>query len=169
MSSASSLILIEGPSGSGKTTLAAALQHHLRSQQGVMVAVMHLDDLYPGWRGLAEGSARATELIVQRACGNPVRWQRFDWASGELAEWHELAPEHPLILEGCGALNAVTAEYAAVRIWLDAPPQLRQQRAFGRAGENFEAHWQEWDEQYTEYVSSHRPRAFANMTRVATG
>lgn len=168
MSSISPLFLIEGPSGSGKTTLAAQLQHHLGSQCGSPVAVLHLEDLYPGWHGLAQGSALAAELIEKRAQGQPLRWQSYDWVARRHGEWRELAPEHPLIVEGCGALNAATAAFADVRIWLDAPHDLRQQRAFSRGGEDYENHWSEWDKQYTEYVSTHRPRAFANMTRVAT-
>lgn len=168
MSSTSPLFLIEGPSGSGKTTLAEELQQHLAARRGSPVAVLHLDDLYPGWGGLAEGSARAAKLIEQRAAGQVLRWQRYDWVAGQPGQWHELAPEHPLIVEGCGALNAATAQHAEVRIWLDAPAELRQQRAFNRGGEDYENHWSLWDEQYAEYVVAHRPRAFANMTRVAT-
>ena len=168
MSFTSPLFLIEGPSGSGKTTLASTLQQHLATYLGANIAVLHLDDLYPGWSGLAQGSALAAELIQQRAAGRTVRWQRYDWATGQPGQWQELAPDHPLIVEGCGALNSTTAQHADVRMWLDAPVALRQQRAFDRGGEDYENHWSEWDEQYAEYVAAHRPRAFANITRVAT-
>ena len=168
MSFTNSLFLIEGPSGSGKTTLAAQLQQHLTAQLGTDVAVLHLEDLYLGWGGLAEGAARAVELVEQRAAGQTLRWQSYNWATAQLDEWHELAPEHPLIVEGCGALNAASASHAEVRIWLDAPVEIRQQRAFSRGGEDYEQHWNQWDEQYAAYVATHRPRAFANMTRVAT-
>lgn len=168
MSSASPLFLIEGPSGSGKTTLASTLQVHLSAHLAANIAILHLDDLYPGWGGLAQGSALAAELIQQRAAGQALRWQRFDWVAGQPGPWQELAPDYPLIVEGCGALNATTAQHAEVRIWLDAPAAVRQQRAFSRGGEEYEKHWSEWDEQYAEYVTAHRPRAFANITRVAT-
>lgn len=168
MSSASPLFLIEGPSGSGKTTLASQLQQHLTAHLGSNVAVLHLDELYPGWGGLAQGSALAAELLEQRAAGQALRWQSYNWATGQLEGWHELTAGHPLIVEGCGALNAATAAHADVRIWLDAPAELRQQRAFSRGGEDYEQHWTHWDEQYAAYVATHRPRAFANMTRVAT-
>ena len=168
MSSTSRLFLIEGPSGSGKTTLASQLQQHLSTHLGTTVAVLHLDDLYPGWNGLAQGSALAAELIEQHAAGQALSWQRYDWVAGMPGEWQELAPGHPLIVEGCGALNAVTARHSDIRIWLDAPAELRQQRAFSRGDENYEKYWTQWDEQYSEYVVAHRPRAFANMTRVAT-
>ena len=47
--------LIDGPSGSGKTTLAAEIEQHWNS--AVKLQVVHMDDLYPGWDGLAEGAA----------------------------------------------------------------------------------------------------------------
>ena len=167
MSLVSSLILIDGPSGVGKTTLASQLQQQ-HAAQGIEPFVLHLDDLYPGWNGLQAGSDAAGELLQARARGEMMRWQRYDWAAGEPAEWVELEPGHPLIVEGCGALNAATAEHAAVRIWLDAPYRLRRDRALGRGGEDYDAHWAVWDAQYDEYLRTHRPRAFANVTRVAT-
>lgn len=168
MSSPNLLVLIEGPSGSGKTFLADELQQHVSGQADQPVAVLHLDDLYPGWQGLAEGSAKAAELIAQWARGENIRWQRFDWVAGVFGEWHELTPGQPLIVEGCGVLNATTAQHAQIRIWLDAPAALRQQRACSRGGEDYENHWREWEKQYAEYLDTHKPRSFANMTRVAT-
>lgn len=167
MSSASSLILIDGPSGVGKTTLAAELQQYLASQ-GAEPFVLHLDDLYPGWNGLQAGSDIAAELLRARARREKLRWQRYDWTTEAHEEWVELAPEHSLIVEGCGALNAHTAELADVRIWLDAPYRLRRERALSREGEDYDAHWAVWNAQFDEYVRTHRPRAFANMTRVLT-
>ena len=42
-------LLIDGPSGAGKTTLA------LQIGEALGIPVVHLDDFYPGWGGLAEG------------------------------------------------------------------------------------------------------------------
>ena len=44
------IVLVDGPSGSGKTTLATRLGTLLR------LPVIHMDDFYPGWSGLAAGS-----------------------------------------------------------------------------------------------------------------
>lgn len=48
-------VLIDGRSGSGKTTLTERLVARQRLD-GVGVQVMHVEDLYPGWDGLAAGS-----------------------------------------------------------------------------------------------------------------
>lgn len=61
------IILIDGPSGSGKTTLANRLGFILGWP------VVHLDDFYPGWSGLAAGRDMVAGVILER------RFQRWDW------------------------------------------------------------------------------------------
>ena len=73
--------LLDGRSGSGKTVLADALAAELGG------AVVHMDDLYPGWGGLEEGSAYALERIVRPlARGEDAVWRRWDWAADARAE-----------------------------------------------------------------------------------
>jgi pantothenate kinase-related protein Tda10 len=63
------VVAIDGPAGSGKTTLAARLAGRLRSP------VVHMDDLYPGWDGLAEAPLRLYEWVLQPlAAGRPGRY-----------------------------------------------------------------------------------------------
>ena len=49
------VIAIDGRAGSGKSTLAAMLQNLLFKQGESAPRVIHLDDLYEGWQGLAAG------------------------------------------------------------------------------------------------------------------
>ena len=51
------VVAIDGYSGSGKSTLAAALASLLPGWQ-----VLHLDDWYPGWDGLAVGAQVARRI-----------------------------------------------------------------------------------------------------------
>ena len=51
------VVAIDGYSGSGKSTLAAALAFLLPGWQ-----VLHLDDWYPGWDGLAVGAQVARRI-----------------------------------------------------------------------------------------------------------
>ena len=153
--------LIDGPSGSGKTTLAAEIKKHWNS--AVKLQVVHMDDLYPGWDGLAEGAAKALAMLTERATGADTHWQRYDWAKGAFAEWHSVDSLEPLLIEGCGSMSQESQSLSQVRIWLDAETELRRERAFSRVGENFAEHWTQWDAQFENFVALHNPRAIATI------
>lgn len=153
--------LIDGPSGSGKTTLAAEIEQHWNS--AVKLQVVHMDDLYPGWDGLAEGAAKALAMLTERATGADTHWQRYDWKTGLFAEWHSVDSLEPLLIEGCGSISQESKSLSQVRIWLDAETELRRERALSRVGENFAEHWTQWDAQFENFVSLHKPRAIATL------
>lgn len=153
--------LIDGPSGSGKTTLAAEIEQHWNS--AVKLQVVHMDDLYPGWDGLAEGAAKALAMLTERATGADTHWQRYDWKTGSFAEWHSVDSLEPLLIEGCGSMSQESQSLSQVRIWLDAETELRRERALSRVGENFAEHWTQWDAQFENFVSLHNPRAIATL------
>src|SRR5690606_19861061 len=71
------VVLVDGPAGSGKTTLAAALEA-AAGERGTGCTVVHMDDLYAGWRGLREGGAALTALLRDLADGAPAGYRRYD-------------------------------------------------------------------------------------------
>jgi uridine kinase len=158
--------LIDGPSGSGKTTLAAEIEQHWNS--AVKLQVVHMDDLYAGWDGLAHGTATALAMLTERATGADTHWQRYDWVTGAFAEWHSVDSLEPLLIEGCGSMAAGSEALSQVRIWLDAETELRRERALSRAGENFAEHWTEWDAQFENFVALHNPKALATLQVTAS-
>ncbi|MDH6532731.1 uridine kinase [Aurantimicrobium minutum] len=154
--------LIDGPSGSGKTTLARQIE--LRWNTEEKLQVVHMDDLYPGWDGLGRGSMQALRMLQERSRGEDTRWQRYDWESDSMSEWHSVEARVPLLIEGCGSSPKGAEELSQVRLWLDAPAAIRKERALSRTEENFAEHWTQWDEQFAEYCVVHNPQAVA--TRV---
>ncbi len=50
------IIVIDGRAGSGKSTLALDLQNELFRAGESMPRLIHMDDLYDGWNGLALGA-----------------------------------------------------------------------------------------------------------------
>ncbi len=150
-------LLIDGRAGTGKTTLAAALK-----DPGT--AVVHMDDIYPGWDGL-EVAAEAVfrTLIAPHAAGQVGRWQRWDWQAEAPAEWHEIDPETSVIVEGCGALSRSAAPLATHRIWMEAPSAERHRRAIGRDGELFAAHWDRWAAQEATFIAANGPTELADL------
>src|SRR5690606_18988766 len=57
------LVGVDGRSGAGKTDLAAAAAR-LLDRSGHAARVVHLEDLYPGWSGLAAALPRLCEEVV---------------------------------------------------------------------------------------------------------
>ena len=132
-------VLIDGRSGSGKTTLAAVLSRLMGFE------VVHLDDFYPGWGGLA-----AAEKMVAEQVLHPIapRFRRWDWERNEPGQWVHLQPGQPRIIEGVGAVTAASINAAkklgpvvSIRLHLDA--ELRKQRALTRDPE-FARWWDFW-------------------------
>jgi uridine kinase len=161
------VVLIDGPSGAGKSTLADRLAAAWAGEQPP--AVVHLDDIYPGWGGLARASrAVAHELLAPLYTTGTGRWRSWNWAAGRPGSWHEVHADRPLIVEGCGALSQASAPHADLRIWLAADDAVRKRRALARDRGAFDAHWDMWDEQFTEFVRSQHPIALADIVLDAT-
>lgn len=152
------VVLIDGRSGAGKTTLARELAPELGAQ------LVSLDDLYPGWDGLAAGSAVVHETVLR---AEDPGWRRWDWTCETEAEWHPLDPELPIVVEGCGALSRANRALASFGIWVDAPAAERRRRALER-DPDFAPHWKRWAAQERAHLVREHPRALADLVMHAS-
>ena len=160
-------VLIDGRSGSGKSTLADHLQQCWESS-----AVVRLDDIYPGWDGLAWTVHHVrTELLEPRAADRPGRWRRWDWSTDSPAGWHVVEARRRLIVEGVGALTRANRALADLGIWFDTPDALRKQRALARDGDTYRPHWDRWAAQEDHFIAQNTPRLAADylVTETAQG
>ena len=90
---------VDGPSGAGKTQLAARLVGALGGPP-----LLRMDDLYPGWDGLAAGvEALRRDVVAPLAEGRPARYRRWDWTTNAHAETQDLGTPPVLVVEGVGA------------------------------------------------------------------
>ena len=138
------LVCVDGPAGSGKTTLASALAAHLE-RSGTRVTVVRMDDLYEGWTGLEGVWGRVEDQVLRPlASGGAARYQRYDWAASEFAEWVDVPPPDVLVLEGCGSARRDVDGRAALVVWVEAPPDLRLERGLARDGESLRDEWLRW-------------------------
>ena len=104
-----------------------------------------MDDLYPGWDGLAAGPDRLLDWVLEPlATGRPARYRRYDWEAGEYAEWVKVPSASTLIVEGCASGARLGAPYLSFLIWVAAPPDVRMRRGIERDGEVFRPHWERW-------------------------
>ena len=132
------VVTIDGYSGSGKSTLAAAIARLVSDWQ-----VLHLDDWYPGWDGLAAGADIARRIAADLRAGRASSYEAWDWENGTTGATIRV-PLSPTIIEGCGAIEAE----ADLTIWIADPGEdERRSRALARDGQTYAPHWRRWAEQ----------------------
>lgn len=153
------LVTVDGWSGAGKSALARALAEALDAP------VVALDDLYPGWDGLAAGVALAAEQVAAPlVAGRPARWQRWDWVSGRSGGWIETPPAPVVLLEGCGAGAAPLRACASTLIWVEASPEVRRRRLLARADwPAYAPHADRWAAQEAALRATDRTREHADV------
>lgn len=156
-------VLIDGRSGSGKSTLAAELVT-LAAAGGTAVQCVHLEDVYPGWDGLAAASQLVvTDILRPLRDHGTASWPTYDWHAdgpGPVLHAHDQAP---LLVEGAGVLTQASATLATFTIWLDASADLRQARAFARDGDLYRPHWHRWAAQEDEHLAREHPQELADL------
>ncbi|HZB68001.1 MAG TPA: hypothetical protein VE503_11340 [Ornithinibacter sp.] len=157
------VVSLDGRSGSGKTVLGSAVAEALDCP------VVHLDDIFPGWDGLAAGVELVTEhVLVPLGRGEQPAYPTWDWRRSRPGPSVRVERSTHLVLEGCGALVPPALEYAAVRVWLDAPVALRRERALARDGELYAPHWARWATQEDLLYAAANPRDHAHVV-LSTG
>lgn len=162
------VLFIDGRSGSGKTHLAERIAQAAATGPRP-VQVLHVEALYPGWDGLAEGSAALAAAL--RASG----YRAYDWVAAEFGACQSIAPLPPLVIEGCGAITAenlaAARDWAAATgmasprvrsVWLEVEAVTRKRRALARDGELYAPHWERWAAQEEELYARHRPWELAD-------
>ncbi|MHA6617331.1 nucleoside/nucleotide kinase family protein [Pseudonocardia sp. DLS-67] len=140
---ATRLVCIDGPSGAGKTSLAARLAAALGEPP-----VLHMDDIYPGWDGLAASVPLLYDQVVAPlVAGQPAGYRPYDWHRGEFGQVHDLGSPELLVVEGAGCGARVIADRAVLLVWIEAPRDVRFRRGIARDGETYRPHWERWARQ----------------------
>jgi uridine kinase len=139
------LVLVDGPAGSGKTTFAGRLACAL----GDDAVVVHLDDLYADWTITGAVDRLRAGVLRPLADGRPGAFHRYDWAARRFSPDPMPVPATPVLLvEGCGSSPRVLDPWAVLRVWVEAPADLRVARGLARDGGELEPRWRKW--QHTE-------------------
>lgn len=151
------LLAVDGLAGAGKTGLARAVGARLGA------AVVHLDDAYPGWTGLAAGvRAVRAGVLEPLVTGRPGGYRRWDWHAGAPGGWQVVTPSPVLVLEGVGASIAARG-LSSLTVWVEATTAVRRRRALARDGAVFAPHWSSWAAQEEILFGSSHPDTQADL------
>ncbi len=152
------LVLVDGPAGSGKTTLAARLAAALGGAQ-----VLHSDDMYEGWSGLATLREVLVEQVFEPlARGEDAGFAVWDWASGQRGEVLGVPASDFLVIEGVGVAQRDARPFASLVVYVEAPWAERLRRGIERDGEEMRAHWERWQLEELEFLAEHGTREAAD-------
>ena len=159
------IILIDGKSGVGKTRLATIMA------AATGATLVHLDDVYPGWVGLAAGRDDIIESVLvplsQGQSGGYVSW---DWVNDQPGQRVSVEPANVVIVEGCGISTAESRALADTVVWVDCPDPVRADRLHSRDGKRFDDYVAEWDAQVAAHIDDNHPDTTASVVvRTTTG
>jgi uridine kinase len=157
------IILIDGRASSGKSTLAERIQNELFRQGESMPRIVHLDDLYEGWQGLAAGVEYLQRFVLNPLLAKQTAsWQEYNWGLGNRDRWREFSGGTPLIIEGCGSLNQFTSTVAHLSIWLEVDEAIRRTRWLERDGDAFNEYFEIWAAQELDFIAREKSPTLAD-------
>ena len=151
------VVAVDGPSGAGKTSFADGLADVTGAD------VLHLEDLYPGWHGLAATPPLVAGLLDQIAVDGIGTAPRWDWAQNLPGPLLHVPPTRLLILDGVGSGAAMIRPHLSALIWVDAPPGVRKERALARDGGTYAPFWDMWAAQEVEHFTAEGTRHRADL------
>jgi uridine kinase len=154
------LVCVDGPAGSGKTTFAERLTDALRADAGLV----HLEELYAGWTMTGAVARLSAGVLRPLAEGRPGAHHRYDWAAGRFADGTVAVPvPGVLVVEGCGSSPRSLDPWTSLRVWVEAPAELRLSRGLARDGDDLAAHWRRWQESEARHFADEDTRARADL------
>ncbi|MFJ5958059.1 aminodeoxychorismate synthase component I [Paenarthrobacter sp. NPDC092416] len=153
MTPAPVIIAVDGRSGAGKTTLAVELAARLREHH--KVSLFHLEDIYPGWNGLAAGIERyVSTVLTPLSEGEAAEWISWDWERHYDGSLHVTLPAEIVIVEGVGAAADAARPMLDAVVWVESSGDDRRRRALARDGSSYEPYWDDWAAQEDEWLEA---------------
>ena len=148
------LVGIGGHGGAGKTTLAGTIPG---------AQVVGTDEF---WNGSEfELSRLRSEVLEPILRGEPAEYRAFSWVLQKpLAQPRVVWPEGVVVVEGVCALHVLFRDAYDLRVWVDAPRELRLARGIARDGEDAREVWEkQWMPSEDRYVERDDPISAADM------
>lgn len=165
------IILIDGRAASGKSQFAKDLSELYFQSERQAARIVQMDDLYPGWDGLAEGSVYLlTQVLSPISQGKTANWQVWNWQANQRGAedavngHREFSGGTALIVEGCGSISRLTSEIADLTIWIQAEDDERRKRFNLRDLGKFDEYFGMWATQEDEFYLREKSSELAELT-----
>ncbi|WP_458353476.1 uridine kinase family protein [Peribacillus frigoritolerans] len=166
------ILAIDGRGGSGKSTLASLIQAGFPGS-----VVVHMDDFYlpssdrvqlpPSQKQVGadyDWERVCNQVLKPLTKGEEARYQRYDWETDTMAEWHEVPAAGLVIIEGTYSIREDLAGYHDFTIWVECPRDQRLKRGLERDGEDARQMWEDnWMVYEDLYVGAQRPQERADL------
>lgn len=147
------LVGIGGHGGAGKTTLARMIPG---------AQIVSTDEFWNGDGFDIERLAR--EVVAPLSTGTAARFASYDWSARRARGLRVVEAVGVVVVEGVCALHRTLREAYAVRVWVEAPPDVRLARGVARDGEAARATWVErWMPSEDRYVERDDPVSCADL------
>lgn len=156
---------IDGRGATGKSTLADQVA---RAVGGV--DVVHVDDF--GGPGIATWDLErfGRQVLEPLLAGRPACYQLWNWDSDRGGDWVELRPGRVVIVEGVSATTAALPVPWTLRVWCDAPRDVRLARALARDGVAMLPRWlDDWMPSEEAYIAAEHPEQRADLLLLTGG
>jgi uridine kinase len=153
------LVGIDGCGGAGKSTFAGRLSRALDN-----CSIVHTDD-FTSHEVPTEWWPRMLRDVVEPLLhGESASYTPYDWESRRPhGQRITIQPTDVVIIEGVGATRAAWRDRLVMRIWIDAPRDLRLARGIERDGEELREFWHQWMAAEDVYVADEQPWAHADL------
>lgn len=147
------LVGIGGHGCAGKTTLARMIPGAQR---------VATDEF---WTGAGFDIERIAAEVVAPLCrGETARFASYNWHARASRGMRSIDPGGIVIVEGVCALHRTLRDAYAVRVWVNAPADVRLARAVARDGEDARAAWVDrWMPSEDRYVERDQPVSCAHL------
>jgi uridine kinase len=151
------LVGIGGHGGAGKSTLAAAVAGAVPGTR-----IVATDSF---WNGSAfELDRLRTEVVDVLLAGRTAHPAEWDWHAGAPRPGRAIPPTGVVVIEGVCALHAMFRDDLDVRVWVDAPYDVRLERGVARDGEAARSTWTDvWMPNEEAYVRRDDPVRCAHL------
>jgi uridine kinase len=172
------IVGIDAPGGAGKSIFTCALAKRLSR-----CTIVQMDDFFlPSWERIPGNPrkkpigadfdwlrvfSQVLEPLLSERDGN---YQRYDWGSDTLAEWHTVPTGGSVLVEGCYAMRNELIPAYDFTIWLECPRNIRLARGIARSGESIRARWEnDWMIAEDLYREEQRPYERADLVVDSSG
>lgn len=147
------LVGIGGHGGAGKTTFARMIPG---------AQIVSTDEF---WDGEAFDIKRLSrEVVTPLSLGTVARYASYDWVARQRRGSRTVEPTGVVVVEGVCALHRTLRTAYAVRVWVEAPYDVRLARGVARDGEAARSTWVDvWMPSEERYVERDDPVPSAHV------